>query len=135
MQLNKAGEMIKNTYYKVVSKYETGDEHLVVVMPNHIHFIFHNSTQTNVPTVIQIFKRLTTNGYINGVRNENWHPFHQKLWQRNYYDHVIRNQRAYEYIADYIIHNPERWLKDKLNRLCDPEQTENINERIKELET
>ncbi|MDR1594513.1 MAG: hypothetical protein LBS43_08545 [Prevotellaceae bacterium] len=36
-----------------------------------------------------------------------------KLWQRNYYEHIIRNEQAYQNIADYIIHNPAAWQKDK----------------------
>lgn len=39
----------------------------------------------------------------------------QKLWQRNYYEHIIRNQRAYENIIEYIRNNPERWGKDCFN--------------------
>ena len=34
-------------------------------------------------------------------------------WQRNYYEHIIRNERAYQNISDYIIHNPEKWQDDK----------------------
>jgi putative transposase len=37
----------------------------------------------------------------------------QPIWQRNYYEHIIRNEHAYQRIADYIINNPENWKKDK----------------------
>ncbi|MCL1969580.1 MAG: transposase, partial [Bacteroidetes bacterium] len=37
----------------------------------------------------------------------------EKLWQRNYYEHIIRNDKSYQYIADYIINNPAEWEKDK----------------------
>jgi REP element-mobilizing transposase RayT len=36
----------------------------------------------------------------------------QSIWQRNYYEHVIRNSRSYQIIADYILENPENWLED-----------------------
>ena len=39
-------------------------------------------------------------------------PFNGKLWQRNYYEHIIRNEQSYQRIADYIINNPENWKKD-----------------------
>ena len=36
-----------------------------------------------------------------------------KIWQRNYYEHIIRNEQAYERISDYIRNNPKRWNDDK----------------------
>jgi REP element-mobilizing transposase RayT len=39
--------------------------------------------------------------------------FFDAIWQRNYYEHIIRNEQSYQNIADYIIHNPEKWLDDK----------------------
>jgi REP element-mobilizing transposase RayT len=38
-----------------------------------------------------------------------------KIWQRNYYEHVIRNQVDYSRIEQYIIDNPTNWKKKKLN--------------------
>ena len=38
-----------------------------------------------------------------------------KIWQRNYYDHIIRNEQAYERISDYIRDNPKRWNDDKFS--------------------
>jgi len=35
------------------------------------------------------------------------------IWQRNYYEHIIRNEQSYTRIADYIINNPTNWEKDK----------------------
>lgn len=40
----------------------------------------------------------------------------KSIWQRSYYDHIIRNQQAYENIRQYIITNPEKWEDDKFNR-------------------
>ena len=36
-----------------------------------------------------------------------------KLWQRNYYDHIIRNEQSYQRISEYIINNPTKWEDDK----------------------
>ncbi|UUV20891.1 transposase [Paenimyroides aestuarii] len=36
-----------------------------------------------------------------------------KIWQRNYYEHIIRSEQAYERISDYIRNNPKRWNDDK----------------------
>ncbi len=35
------------------------------------------------------------------------------IWQRNYYDHINRNETSYEKISDYILQNPLKWAEDK----------------------
>ncbi len=40
-----------------------------------------------------------------------------KIWQRNYYEHIIRNEQAYERISTYIRENPKRWPEDKFSSL------------------
>jgi REP element-mobilizing transposase RayT len=62
--------------------------------------------------VIQWFKTMTTNEYIRGVKNNNWQPFDGKLWQRNYWEHIIRNDKSYQKISEYIINNPSKWNDD-----------------------
>jgi REP element-mobilizing transposase RayT len=39
----------------------------------------------------------------------------RKLWQRNYWEHIIRNENEYHRIAQYILDNPQKWVMDKLN--------------------
>ncbi len=41
--------------------------------------------------------------------------FDDKLWQRNYYEHIIRDERSYQNIAEYIINNPPKWARDKFH--------------------
>jgi hypothetical protein len=91
----------------------------MVVMPNHFHCIWHITKQdadTNIPTVVQWFKTMTTNEYIRGVKGLGWPPFNKRLWQRNYFERIIRNEQAYENIRNYIQTNPERWESDQLRR-------------------
>ena len=64
--------------------------------------------------VVQWFKTMTTNEYIRGVKNHDWERFDGKLWQRNYYEHIIRDDRAYHNISNYIRNNPAKWQQDKL---------------------
>jgi REP element-mobilizing transposase RayT len=68
-------------------------------------------------TVIQWFKTMTTNEYIRGVKTLEWQPFDKKLWQRNYYEHIIRNDRSYQYIANYIENNSDNWQQDNFFNL------------------
>lgn len=56
---------------------------------------------------------MTTNEYIRGVKNLGWTPFNGKLWQRNYYEHIIRDQKSFINIRNYIINNPKNWNNDK----------------------
>lgn len=63
------------------------------------------------------FKTMTTNEYIRGIKNHNWSPFNGKLWQRNYWEHIIRKDQSYQKISDYIINNPSNWNSDKLYSL------------------
>ena len=65
--------------------------------------------------VVQWFKTMTTNEYIRGVKSMGWQPFNGKLWQRNYYEHIIRNEQSHKAIADYIVNNPAKWQEDQFH--------------------
>jgi putative transposase len=72
--------------------------------------------------MIQWFKTMTTNEYIRGVKQLGWKPFNGKLWQRNYYEHIIRNETALNRITRYIESNPARWTDDNENPTRKPNQ-------------
>ena len=55
------------------------------------------------------FKTMTTNEYIANVKNNIFPPFNKKIWQRNYYEHVIRDENDYITKAEYILNNPLKW--------------------------
>jgi REP element-mobilizing transposase RayT len=65
--------------------------------------------------VIQWFKTMTTNEYIRNVKSNDWKRFNGKLWQRNYWEHIIRNEKSYHKISQYIASNPQNWKKDTLS--------------------
>jgi hypothetical protein len=58
---------------------------------------------------------MTTNEYIRGVKQNGWQPFPGKLWQRNYWEHVIRDETELHRIREYIRNNPARWQEDALH--------------------
>jgi len=72
-------------------------------------------TTLSLPEIVHRFKSFTTAEYRNGVRYKNWSPFNGKLWQRNYYEHVIRNEDEMDRIRQYIIENPLKWAEDEDN--------------------
>ena len=67
----------------------------------------------SLSNIVQRLKSLTTRRYIEGVRHYGWPPFHKRLWQRNYYEHVIRDEKDLESITDYILQNPQNWESDE----------------------
>ncbi len=66
----------------------------------------------NVPKMVQWYKTMTTNEYIRNVKQKGWPPFNGKLWQRNYYEHIIRNDESLNRIIKYIANNPSAWVVD-----------------------
>ncbi len=64
---------------------------------------------------IQAYKSITTHQYALGVRNGIYKPFPGKLWQRNYHEHVIRNDQSLKNIREYILNNPLEWDFDPEN--------------------
>ena len=71
-------------------------------------------------TVMGAFKGISTNVYIQGVREEGWMPFPGKLWQANYYEHILRDENELERARSYILYNPARWQKDRENPINIP---------------
>lgn len=74
-------------------------------------------TRLSLPDVVHRFKTLTTKRYADGVKQWSWPPFQGRLWQRNYWEHVIRNESDLARIREYIQNNPTQWALDRLNPL------------------
>jgi len=81
-----------------------------IIMPNHIHFIMAIVDSTNgrsgtpAPTIGQIVGQFKS--YV--VKQLGY-----EVWQKGFYDHIIRDQKDYDKIWYYIDTNPERWVEDK----------------------
>ena len=70
-----------------------------------------------VGDVVQWFKTMTTNPYINHVKSGILPPFDKRIWQRNYYEHVIRDDADYDRLVAYIADNPAKWAEDMFAKL------------------
>jgi putative transposase len=142
MVVNPAGRMVQEVWDRLPS-YCTGVEmDEFVVMPNHIHGIVRLGTSAvgatlcgcpdsgapaqsgqpqrvaptvSLPGVIHRFKSVTTANYAAEVGRSGWKPFRGRLWQRNYYEHVIRDERSLDRIREYVRNNPLRWHLDREN--------------------
>lgn len=64
---------------------------------------------SSLSTVVQWFKTMSTNEYIRGVKTLDWPSFKGKIWQRDYYECIIRNKRSFHNITNYINNNPAKW--------------------------
>lgn len=81
-------------------------------MPDHLHFILLMTGGNNaaaLPEMIKWFKTQTTNDYIRQVKAGRFPPFENHIWQRGYYEHVIRNEDDLYETRKYISENPARW--------------------------
>ena len=128
MRLNDAGRMVLAEWNRLPERFPRVVLDAFVVMPNHVHGILVitdpaptvgatvGATLVVAPTVgniIGAFKSRVTVEYIRGVKTSGWPPFRGRLWQRNYYEHIIRNERALNAIRQYIMENPRRWQMDR----------------------
>jgi len=118
MKLNAAGRMVEEWRLELAKKFSTSEIDEFIVMPNHVHGIVWLSGEAEgltLASVVQWFKTMTTNAYIRGVREENWPPFREKLWQRGYYDHILRDDRDLDNARRYIMGNLALWEQDHEN--------------------
>lgn len=131
VQLNSLGEIAQWHWLDVPNHHPVHLE-AHVVMPNHVHgvlFIHDNPTDSDVGTagraptrafadperaalsaVIRSFKSAAAR-HINQTRGTPGAP----VWQRNYYEHIIRNEAGLTRIRSYIAANPSRWALDREN--------------------
>lgn len=66
------------------------------------------SNQNNLGNIIGIFKSIFVWEYIKNIKTKNWPRFFKRLWQRDYYERIIRNEAEYLRIKQYIIDNPKK---------------------------
>lgn len=70
----------------------------------------------SLPDVVHRFKTMTSKLYADGVKQQRWPSFAGRLWQRNYWEHVIRDEADFLRIRQYIQNNPAQWEQDSLNQ-------------------
>ena len=114
-----SARMVERTFLETIRQYDGVDSPIYVIMPNHFHaiIIISRADMESAPTVsemIQSFKRYSTEEYKKMLKNGILPPFDKQIWQRSFYDHIIRNRDDYSGICRYICENPLRWYHDKL---------------------
>ena len=110
---------ITTTFENTIKQYAGISAPIFVVMPNHFHAIImiERADMESAPTisdVVQAFKRYSTVEYSKLVHQGMLPPYDKQVWQRGFYDHIIRNQSDYDEIYRYIENNPVQWEQDEL---------------------
>lgn len=131
--LNEYGQIAKKEWVRTEKLRDNVRLDEYVVMPNHIHGIIIITYQNNSKGVLQYaladelenkFRSPSNNvgaivrGYKSTVTkqiNELNNQPGDKVWQRNYYDHIIRSKNELNKIRTYIRENPRNWENDNLN--------------------
>jgi len=122
MILNEAGQLIHTTWHKIEDRFSIVSLDKFVTMPNHIHGILwinlstvedNTSGTVSISDVIHWFKTKTTFDYGQEVLDSGWAPYDKKLWQRSFYDRIIRDTEELHRTRRYIRNNPVRWSLDK----------------------
>jgi REP-associated tyrosine transposase len=129
LALNDAGRIVGAVWEALPERFPTIAPDVYVVMPNHFHAVVSITEALATPEpsegslrllqtlgdIVGVFKSLTTYAYIRGVHEQGWPPFDRRLWQRNYYEHIIRDEAALARIRAYIENNPACWAADQLH--------------------
>ena len=140
MRLNDAGRSVEQCWNEIPAHFPNVELDAFVIMPNHIHGVLwitktvgarhavplqhavpqHNDTPGmeqfgrpvagSIPTIMRSFKSAVTKR-INEMRRTPGVP----VWQRNYYEHIIRNDESLNLIREYIVNNPLQWSMDREN--------------------
>lgn len=109
-ELTGIGKIAEKQLFDLEKRYANVRIDKYVIMPNHIHFILEiknaaaASSRPTVSQIIRAYKSLTT--------RECRKFYNDNLWQRSFYDHIIRDEQDYLRIAEYTENNPARWTDD-----------------------
>jgi putative transposase len=130
--LNEYGKIAYNEWAKLTSRFPNMEFDVFQVMPNHMHGIVvlvgatlavaQNSTigagaspaRTTIGAIVGAYKSLVFNACLDIYKSKNERM--GKLWLRNYYEIIIRNEFSYQNISNYIINNPAKWDEDKFSK-------------------
>ncbi|RBQ03805.1 transposase [Pedobacter miscanthi] len=142
MILNQSGTIAYNEWINLSDRFPNFELDVFQIMPNHMHGIIvlkdvgatvavapeNNAKEENTheensratarvaPTIANIigaYKSIVSNACLQLFKSHN--KTMGKLWQRNYYERIIRDESAYHNISNYIINNPSKWNEDKFH--------------------
>ena len=117
---NRLGAVVEDCWAKLPDHYDNVSLDSFVLMPNHIHGVIvlespptgvaASTSRQGVPEIVRAFKTFSARK-INTLRGSSG----TSVWQRGFYDHVIRGERDLYRVRAYIMDNPRKWSEDPDN--------------------
>ena len=107
--LTRAGEIVQNAILQISAHYPHASVDKYVIMPNHIHMIL---ILSNVDDRGRAMRAPTISTLINQMKGHATKKLGYLIWQKSFYDHIIRNEEDYLRIWQYIDTNPQKWELD-----------------------
>ena len=124
--INQYGEFVSQTWFDLENHNADIMLDKMIVMPNHFHGIIQivgnglepfcepENVRHGIPEIIRQLKTFSSKRINEYRRRNGLEPFPTgALWQKSYYDHIIRNEAEYQKIWKYIDENPMKWAEDK----------------------
>ena len=131
MALSRLGEVAREEWRHVARARHNVELDRYVIMPNHLHglFVIMDRLDDGLSHPVEMRHPKQARGFPSGslgaivshykaaVSRRAWSGLigqGQRVWQRNYYDHIVRDEESLNEIRRYIMENPARWAKDSL---------------------
>ena len=113
VKLTEIGKSIENNIVRMNDLYENIEVSDYVIMPNHIHLIIKvkDNGRSGAPAPTRANARVPR--YVSTLKRFVNKEHKCNVWQRSYYDHIIRDDADYIEKAEYIVNNTEKWLDDE----------------------
>lgn len=109
--LSEIGEIVERTILEIPAHYPSVEVDKYVVMPNHIHIILVLKADDGGRTVCAPTPTLSQ--IVRMMKETVTKRLKQRIWQKGFYDHIIRNESDYLRIWQYIDANPAKWEEDE----------------------
>jgi REP element-mobilizing transposase RayT len=125
MILSSSGQVVENCWFEIPAHFPNVKLYEFIVMPNHIHGIIEIIAQSTAPIStkeklsVTLFRSpsMTIGSVLRSFKIgvTKWHRSNTDIWdvwQRSFHDHIIRDEKAYFNISNYIKNNPNSWNED-----------------------
>lgn len=131
IELNQYGLIVDEKINWLMSQYKYVDIHNYVIMPNHFHLILEidssllknkiskddsdgTARELSVPKIKSLSSLM---GALKTTASNEIHKcgFEDFAWHRSFHDHIIRDEKSYQNISNYIDLNPQKWIEDRFH--------------------
>jgi REP element-mobilizing transposase RayT len=120
VKLTEYGKIVNTNIQKINEIYRYVSVTKYVIMPDHIHMILFVSDFGDKPlkngTPGAAFPTKSVSKIINGLKSISTKQIGFSIWQKSFHDHIIRNEKEFLEICDYIDNNPINWVNDIYNQ-------------------